>query len=334
MHPTVSVVIPCYNEQATIRSLLTAVYEQTYPRDKLEVVIADGLSEDGTRAAIASFQEMHPALLIKVVDNTKRTIPAGLNRAIREACGEILVRLDAHSVPVPEYIDLCVQALEQGKGASVGGVWSIRPGGPGWIAEAIAAAAAHPLGAGDALYRLGGEARSVDTVPFGAFRRALFEELGGFDETLLTNEDYEFNVRIRRQGGVVWMDPQIRTTYRARSTLKDLARQYWRYGFWKYRMLLRYPGSIRWRQAFPPLFVVVLLGMAGAAVFWPWARIGLIAVAVVYLLALLAAGIDMGRHGRDARLIPGGMLALATMHFSWGAGFLASLVSGWCKRHG
>jgi hypothetical protein len=99
-------------------------------------------------------------------------------------------------------------------------------------------------------------------------------------------------------------------------------------------MLLRFPGSIRWRQALPPLFVLVLLGMAGATAFWPSARIGLVAVAVVYLLALLTAGIDMGRHGRDARLIPGGMLALATMHFSWGAGFLASLVSGWRKRHG
>jgi glycosyltransferase involved in cell wall biosynthesis len=334
MQPTVSVVIPCYNEQATIRSLLTAIYEQTYPRDRLEVVIADGLSEDGTRAVIASFQETYPALQVRVLDNTKRTIPSGLNQAIREARGEILVRLDAHSVPIPEYVDLCVRALEQVKGASVGGVWSIRPGGLGWIAEGIAAAAAHPLGAGDALYRLGGEARSVDTVPFGAFRRALIEKLGGFDETLLTNEDYEFNVRIQRHGGVVWMDPQIRTTYMARSTLKDLAHQYWRYGFWKYRMLLRYPDSIRWRQALPPLFVLVLLGMAGAAAFWPLARSGLIAVAVVYLLALLAAGIDMGRRGRDARLIPGGMLALATMHFSWGAGFLASLVSGWFKRHG
>ena len=139
MQPTVSVVVPCYNEQATIGSLLTAVYGQTYPRDKVEVVIADGLSDDGTRDAIAQFRETHPALAVRVVDNTRRSIPSGLNRAVREARGDILVRLDAHSVPVPQYIERCVEALEQGRGTSVGGVWTISPGGPGSIARAIAA---------------------------------------------------------------------------------------------------------------------------------------------------------------------------------------------------
>jgi succinoglycan biosynthesis protein ExoA len=334
MQPTVSVIIPCYNEQATIPSLLAALHNQTYPRDKLEVVIADGFSEDGTRAAIDSFQEEHPELQVKLVDNAERTIPAGLNHAIRQSVGDVLVRLDAHSVPIPEYVALCVEDLEQGKGANVGGVWTIRPGGIGWIARGIAAAAAHPLGAGDALYRLGGEARSVDTVPFGAFRRRLFDELDGFDETLLTNEDYQFNVRIRQLGGVVWLDPRIRSTYMARSTLKELARQYWRYGYWKYRMLRSHPGSIRWRQALPPLFVLMLLVTALTSMVWPPAFMGLTAVSTVYLLSLLLAGIDMARRGRDARLILSGMLALAVMHLSWGAGFLTSMVRGWFGSHG
>ena len=331
MQPTVSVIIPCYNEQTTISSLLSAVYAQSYPREKMEVVIADAQSEDCTLPAIDEFARSHPALKMRVVENARRSIPAGLNRAIRVSSGEILVRLDAHSVPIPEYVDRCVLALQQGKGVSVGGVWTIRSGGTGWISNGIAAAAAHRLGAGDAMYRLGGEARSVDTIPFGAFRRSLYDELGGFDEELLTNEDYEFNYRIRKNGGVIWMDPQIRSTYLARATLLELGRQYWRYGFWKQRMLSRHPGSIRWRQALPPLFVLAVLFAAATGMFWMPAAALLLAMVGIYLLALVAAGLDMAARGRDALLAPAGMLALLVMHISWGAGFWVSFLGG---RHG
>lgn len=334
MQPTVSIIIPCYNEQATIGALLAAIQGQSYPADKLEIVIADGFSEDGTRAEVARFQRDHPSVRAKVVDNHKRTIPSGLNQAIRESSGQILVRLDAHSIPIPEYVERCVQALETGRGANVGGVWQIVPGGKGALAAAIAAAAAHPLGAGDALYRLGGQARAVDTVPFGAFRRDLVESVGPFDEDLLTNEDYEFNYRLRRRGNVVWMDPEIRSTYVSRSTLQELARQYWRYGFWKYRMLLRYPESIRWRQALPPLFILVLLGTAVAAAVWPQAVIGFALAVLVYLSALLLAGVDLARRHRNAMIAPLAVPVLATMHFSWGLGFLWSVLLGRTRANG
>lgn len=334
MQPTVSIIIPCYNEQATIGALLAAIQGQSYPADRLEIVIADGLSEDGTRAEVARFQSDHPSVRAKVVDNHKRTIPSGLNQAIRESSGQILVRLDAHSIPIPEYVERCVQALETGRGANVGGVWQIVPGGKGALAAAIAAAAAHPLGAGDALYRLGGQARAVDTVPFGAFRRELVESVGPFDEDLLTNEDYEFNYRLRRRGNVVWMDPEIRSTYVSRSTLQELARQYWRYGFWKYRMLIRYPESIRWRQALPPLFILVLLGTAVAAAVWPQAAIGLALAVLVYLSALLLAGVDLARRHRNAMIAPLAVPVLATMHFSWGLGFLWSVLLGRTRANG
>src|SRR3989304_7761914 len=125
-------------------------------------------------------------------------------------------------------------------------------GGGGGMARPIAAAASPPLGAGDAGYRVGSQAGEVDTVPFGAFRREWLERVGGYDESLQTNEDYELNVRLRRAGGKIWFDPSIRSVYYARSDLAQLWRQYYRYGFWKARMLLRYPGSIRWRPALPP----------------------------------------------------------------------------------
>ena len=165
--PSVSIIIPCYNEQTTICKLLEAIYAQTFPRADLEVVIADGISTDGTRAEIVAFADSHADLHIAVVDNLKRHIPAGLNCALKEAQGEIIVRLDAHSMPYPNYIEHCIADLEAGLGENVGGVWEIRPGAETWVARSIAIAAAHPLGVGDALYRHAEKSAPVDTVPFG-----------------------------------------------------------------------------------------------------------------------------------------------------------------------
>jgi succinoglycan biosynthesis protein ExoA len=184
------------------------------------------------------------------------------------------------------------------------------------------------------LYRVGARAGPVDTVPFGAFRRSLLMRVNGFDETLLTNEDYELNARIRREGGVIWLDPEIRSKYFARATLAQLASQYWRYGYWKFRMLRRYPSTLRWRQALPPIFVGGLLGTALCALLWSPALIVLGIELALYVAALVAAGIDIGVQGRAPGLIPGSMLALMTMHFGWGSGFLWSLVSGRNEPHG
>lgn len=334
MPPFISIIVPCFNEEETIGALLGAIVTQTYPCEQMEVVVADGKSEDRTRDVIAAFREAHPDLQLRVVDNVRRTIPSSLNAAVAAARGEIIIRLDAHSIPIPEYVERCVQDIEQGKGVNVGGVWDIHPGGKGWLAQGIAAAAAHPLGAGDALYRLNAEASEVDTVPFGAFRRSLISGIGGFDETLLTNEDYEFNTRIRRNGGVVWLDPRIRSTYIARATLQDLARQYWRYGFWKCRMLLRYPGSVRLRQALPPLFVLGVLGMALASTVWATALTALGTELFLYFAVLLLAGLDIAVRGRNALLMPASMLALMVMHVTWGGGFLWSLAGRLFIHHG
>jgi glycosyltransferase involved in cell wall biosynthesis len=325
--PTVSIIVPCYNEQSTIRLLLDAVYAQSFPRGEIEVVIADGGSTDATCREIQAFQADHPDLALVIVPNPRRIIPAGLNRALEAATGRYIVRLDAHSVPQADYVERCVQALEAGCGTNVGGVWDIRPGGPGWIARSIAAAAAHPLGVGDAFYRNGAHSGPVDTVPFGAFPRALVDEIGPFDETLLTNEDYEFNTRIRRSGGTVWLDPQIRSVYFARANLGALARQYERYGYWKLRMLRRYPGSLRWRQALPPAFVLSLACLAIGGLFYPPAGWLLAVELIVYFAVLFAAGLRAAGQRREAALALGLPLGIATMHTAWGAGFLWSLLN-------
>jgi NADH:ubiquinone oxidoreductase subunit K len=231
-------------------------------------------------------------------------------------------------MPYPDYVERCVADLQSGLGVNVGGIWEIRPGAETWQARAIAAAAANPLGVGDALYRHAAKPASVDTVPFGAFNRELLATIGFFDETLLTNEDYEFNARIRKSGGVIWLDPSIRSVYIARSTLGELAKQYLRYGFWKWQMLRRYPSTLRWRQGLPPLFVASLIGGAVLSIFANLFRVLFAVEVAIYALALAAAGFRSAAQKKDASLIVSLPLAISTMHIAWGTGFLWSMIKG------
>ncbi len=324
----ISVVTPCYNEAETIGWLLDAVARQDIGAARLEVVVADGMSEDSTRKVVQQFADEQHQLAIRIVDNAARSIPAALNRAVEAARGEVLIRLDAHSIPAEDYVRRCLETLAATGAANVGGVWEIRPQGPGWVGQAIARAASHPLGAGDARYRISGQAGPVDTVPFGAFRRDWVQRVGPFDETLLANEDYEFNYRIRQAGGKIWFDPSIRSTYFARSTLPELWRQYGRYGYWKARMLFRHPRSLRWRQALPALFVATsVLGLV-AAPWWPPARALLGIQWSAYSLILIAAGVVEAVRRKAIVWLVGLPASWSTMHVAWGTAFWWGLLEG------
>lgn len=330
--PQVSIIIPCYNEENTIALLLQSLYDQTFPRDKMEVVISDGMSQDRTLEEIEAFQQTHPELVVRVVENRNRTIPQALNIAIEEAAGEFIVRMDAHSVPYPDYVANCMADLKAEKAENVGGVWEIQPGAETWMARSIAFAAAHPFGVGDAKYRFTDKAEYVDTVPFGSFRRALIDEIGPFDETLLANEDYEFNTRIHEHGGKVWLNPAIRARYFARPTLGALGKQYRRYGTWKVNMLRRYPYTLRYRQAIPPLFVLSLLIFPLLVYNLPvplngWAGWLFMLEMVLYGLVLLIAGMQSVRKSGQAVMLVGVPLAITTMHLMWGGAFLWRLLT-------
>ena len=332
-----SVIVPCYNEESTILFLLDAIERQTFPHDQFEVIIADGMSTDKTRSLISEYQKQHKELQIQVIDNPKRIIPSALNRAIEASKGKYIVRLDAHSIPYPDYIERCVQDLSAGRGDNVGGVWEIQPGRTGnspptWIARGIAAATAHPLGVGDAQYRIANQAQYVDTVPFGAFDSKLIEKIGPFDEKLLTNEDYEFNVRILQSGGKIWLDPAIRSVYFARPTLLSLIKQYWRYGYWKGRMLYRYPKTIRWRQLLPPIFVSNLIGLSLLTVLNNWFGLLLMLEMILYGFITILAGIQVSRKKRDFLISFSVPLAIGVMHLTWGAGVLWSLLTLTIKK--
>jgi len=319
--PTVSVIIPCYNEEPTIGLLLQAILDQSVGAMTMEVILADGGSNDGTLSVVQAFAEQHPCLSIRVVENPARAIPTALNRAIVAARGQVIIRLDAHSIPQPDYVAQCLRVLRETGASNAGGVWEIHPSAPTWIARGIAAAASHRLGAGDARYRTSGSAGEVDTVPFGTYPRSWLDRVGPYDESLLTNEDYEYNVRLRQAGGKIWFDPAIRSIYFARPTLGALARQYARYGFWKARMLRRYPGTLRWRQALPPAFVLATVVFGLAALWIPLSRMLLGLQWTLYAAAIVAAGISEARRRRDPALAAGMPPALTVMHLAWGSAF-------------
>lgn len=310
-YPSVSVVIPARDAAATIGATLDSVLAQEYPGE-LEVVVADGSATPDMADAI---RRGWPS--VRVIPNPERVTPAGLNHAIRESGGEIVVRCDAHATLAPGYVRRAVETLQRTGAAHVGG--RQRPMGVTPFERAVAHALTTPLGSGNAAYRTGGAEGPVDTVYLGAWRRETLEDAGGFDATLIRNQDYELNWRLRQRGGTVWLDPALSASYRPRGGPRALARQYFQYGRWKAAVLLRHPASLRPRQLAPPLLLLALIAStaAGLALFPPAA----LALPLAYLLALAGASIAVARRRRDgaAFLMP---LALATMHLCWGAGFL------------
>jgi len=337
--PSISIVIPCRNEARHIGGLLDAIRQQDTAI--LEVVIVDN-STDDTRSVITRYRTDHPGLPVRVVPyDGPASIPAAVNLGVRHATGDVIVRLDGHSMPDRRYVGLAVAALELEGAGVVGGVWEIAPGAPTAVAHAIASAAAHPVGAGDAAYRIahaGAERQDVDTVPFGCYRKTLWTELGGLNEELLSNEDYEFNYRTRASGRRVILDPGIRSTYYARASLGGLTQQYFRYGWWKAQMLRSHPESLRWRQAVPAAFVAGLSALAAcvaalavfapASLLLPLAGLALVAILALYVAALVAASLQICARRRAWRMLPFLPVAFATIHFAWGSGALVNLLTG------
>lgn len=325
---SVSVVIPCRNEGEAVVSLLDALCREAPPVH--EIVVVDNASSDDTAARVRAWTAAHPGAPLRFVTCVRIGQPAALNAGIRIATGDIIVRVDAHSRPDETYVPLAVATLQETEAGIVGGVWRIEPGSQTATARAIAVAASHPLGAGDAAYRIGGARpgrRAVDTVPFGCFYRSTWAALGGFNERILTNEDYEFAYRVRRSGRQVILDPRMQCVYRARPTIGALGAQYFRYGWWKGQMLRWHPRSLRWRQAVPAGFVACLLALLCVAPFVMAARAGLAALMALYGGTLLAAGIKAGIDRRDAAISTILPATFATIHVMWGLGALVNLFS-------
>jgi len=323
--PFVSVVLPVRNEGRHIDTCIERLLEQDYPLDRMEIVVVDGDSNDDTRERLAALQARHPDARLRVLENPDRIVPHALNIAIRAAAGEVIVRMDGHSVPDRDYVRLCVRALAETGAANVGGV--VEPVGTTPFGRAVALATQHRLGVGDAKYRTGGAPGFVDTVQFGAFRRDVFDKVGLFDESMVRNQDYELNVRIRNTGERIYLDPAIRFTYTPRGTPKALWRQYFQYGWWRVETVRRHPRSIRLRQLVPPAFVSLLLTLGLIAPWSAVAAVAFAALALTYGVTIAWVAIRMARKHHSA---PPSTVALAfvILHFSWSTGFLMNLLTG------
>ena len=328
---SVAVVIPCRNEAAHIGPLLDALAGQTMvPTD---VVIVDDRSTDATVERITQWQSTHTTPAVKMVTGRGSGPGPAMNDGIRATAADLIIRFDAHSIPAPDYVARSVEALDSSGAGVVGGVWVVAPGADSTVARAIAQVVSHPLGSGGALYRHAGatgpERLPVETVPFGTFRRSLWDTLGGFDEDLAANQDFDFNYRARKSGVDVVLDRRISATYFARPTLAALRRQYFRYGFWKQQMLRKDPRAVHWRQV-PPTLVLpwVIMTLAWVLVDPGWlSGVG----AAMYPAVIAAGAVHVSRRGAN---VFAAFAALATVHLAWSAGFWKGASAGAAKAIG
>jgi succinoglycan biosynthesis protein ExoA len=310
---TVSIVVPARNERRALPALIESIERQTVA--PMEVVIADGMSDDGTRSWIAEAQLTRPWL--KMVDNPKRIVPAAMNAAIEAAAGDLVCRMDAHATFADNYVEVIKRVFEDHPEVVAAGGGMESKGRTPW-GHAIASVLSRPFGLGGASHRVGGSSGPVDHTFSPTYRRASIVAIGGFDERFEANEDFEVDRRLQVNGGVVWLEASTSSVWFVRDTPKKLAIQMYRYGFFKALTLWLHPGSIRSRQLAPPGVIVFLLSLLG---FKP--KLGALATAS-YLGAAGALGARAAKADGTSALKAA--VATPVVHLSWGAGLLVGLV--------
>ena len=303
--------MPVRDEEATLEAAVTSVLGQDYPT-AFDIVLAVAPSADRTLAVAEALAERHDQ--VHLVANPTGSTPAGLNAASAAATGELIARVDAHAELSPGYLVRAARTSQETGADNVGGIQ--RAVGATPYERAVGAAMTSRFGVGDATFHYGGAPGPTDTVYLGVFRRDALQRVGGFDEQLIRNQDYELNWRIRDTGGTVWFDPELAVTYRPRGTPRGLARQYFQYGQWKRRVIQQHPRSVKARQLAAPVTVLGLAAGLGLAA--TGRRCGLVAPAVYGAACVVAAARADAPPATRARL----PLVFATMHLAWGAGFL------------
>lgn len=314
----ISVILPLRNEARHVERTLESVLSQSFPLERTEIILVDGMSEDGTRDILHRYRLAHAN--IQVLDNPSRTTPQALNIALAASTGDPIVRVDGHCEIAPDYIQRCVELLARSGAANVGG--RLRPRGTNAVGRAVAIALGTPVGVGGGRFHYLERQEYVDTVYLGAFRREVLEEVGVFDERFTRNQDTELNFRIREAGFGILLSPDIISWYTPRDSLPRLWRQLYRDGFWRTRIIEKHPGSIEPRHLAPPFLVVELA--ASILTFALLRRRWLLLPVVGYTGGISAAAAWKAR--REPRLIPVLATVFACLHLGYGVGFLASLL--------
>ena len=311
-HPSISVILPVLNEETHLEEAVHSILSQDY-QGKLEVILAVGPSRDRTLEIAQSISRRDSRVVL--VDNPSGRTAAGLNIALNKSQSPVVVRVDGHAHIPNDYLTLVVEILNKTGAVNVGGVMAAV--GTTAFERAVAGAMRSPLGVGASRFHTGGEAGIVDTVYLGAFRREALVAIGGFDERFTRAQDWELNFRLRENGGVVYFDPRLHVTYRPRSTVQALAKQYFEYGRWRRVVSRRHSGTINYRYLAPPFALVGFTLSLIAGFFLPI----LFIPAAIYLLFVLAASVRIASSIREYFLL---LTVIPTMHFAWGAGFISS----------
>jgi succinoglycan biosynthesis protein ExoA len=326
VRPFVSVIVPCFNEAQFLARALDSVLRNDYPRDRMEVIVADGMSSDGTRDQIHAYTARDPR--VRLIDNLARTTPAALNRAIEASCGEVILRVDAHSALSPDYISKAVDYLQSTGAWNVGGVMRTIAEGGGPFAEPIGLVLTHRFGVGDSHFRTGSadglkQTRWVDTVFGGCWPREVFARVGGFNEQLVRTQDMEFNLRLGRAGGRILLAPDLESRYWARANLGSFLRHNWVNGVWAVLPFAYSQGSpVRIRHLVPLAFMAALVSSLLALTIFP--RLAALPLLILgpYLGVSCAVSCWLGlktKSLRNAALLP---VAFASLHWAYGAGSL------------
>ena len=320
--PFVSLIMPVRNEGKFITECLDAVMGQDYPPDRLEVFIVDGMSTDATPGIVRSYEGRQ--IPLRMLENPGRIVPKGMNVALAETKGEIIVRVDGHCKIAPDYVSRCVDHIRTDHVDGVGG--PVRTMGGSGTARVIALAMSSSFGVGGSAFRtVTDRTMLADTVPFPAYTRSIIDRAGPYDEELVRNQDDEYNYRLRKLGAKILLAADVRSEYYSRSSIKSLWRQYFQYGYWKVRVLQKHPRQMKMRQFVPAAFVASLAVALAAA---PWSVPGTAALLIVggsYVAANVCAAFLTARGGRLADM-PLLSVAFAALHVSYGLGFLVGLV--------
>lgn len=320
---SVSIIIPCRNEENFIAEVLENVIEQDYPKAQLEVFVVDGESDDKTAEIIKEYANKYS--FIFYLNNPEKVVPFALNKAIQKSTGDVIVRMDAHSIYPKDYVSELVAGLTKYKCDNTGGVWITEPANKSAKALAIAKATSHPFGIGNAYYRLEmKEPKEVDTVPFGCYRKSVFDKIGLFDEELVRNQDDEFNARLIKNGGKIYLLPDVKIRYFARENFSKTAKMFYQYGLYKPLVNLKVGQAATIRQFVPLallLFVMVFGPLSFLGMFFSFLfGIGIL----LYIAADLIVSFSLAtKYG--ARILPYLLMLFPTIHFSYGYGYLAGI---------
>jgi cellulose synthase/poly-beta-1,6-N-acetylglucosamine synthase-like glycosyltransferase len=319
----VSIIIPCRNEGKFIGRCLDSIIAQDYSKHSLEVLLIDGMSVDETREVIGDYVLKNP--YIKLLDNPKRIVPVALNIGIKNAHGDIIIRMDAHNIYEKDYINKCVTYLTKYNVDNVGGICITLPGNDTFIGKSIALVLSHPFGVGNAYFRIGAkEPKYVDTVPFGCYKKEVFKKIGLFDEDLVRNQDDEFNLRLIKNGGKILLVPEIVSYYYVRDSLGKLWKMYFQYGYFKPLVAKKIGAVLTWRQLIPSVFVG-LLTLSGLLSFFSDYFLWLfLLIIVLYLSALFLSSFSIA-FKKGLKLLPALAISFVTLHFSYGLGYLKGI---------